>query len=312
MSWSTGDIPDLTGKRAVVTGVTGGLGYATTLELARHGAELVVTARDEQRAGDAVTRLRDEVPGATIDVVALDLASLTSAKRAADEVAAGYDRVDILINNAGIMAAPRSTTEDGYELHIGTNHLGHFAWTATLWPLLKSSAARIVSVSSLMHARATGIDLRALTPEGSPGRYWRWRAYSESKLANLSFALELDRRIKAAGLDAVSVAAHPGYALTNLQKTGLSIGGGVNALAGSAFQQVSRIVSQSAEMGAWPLLLAATDPSLTGGEYIGPGSLAQTRGRPRRVGMTRWAKDEELADNLWAATEQAADLRFDV
>ena len=313
MSWSTDDIPDLTGTRAVVTGVTGGLGYATTLELARHGAELVVTARDEKKAGEAVTRLRDEVPGATIDVVALDLASLTSAKRAADEVvAAGYDRVDILINNAGIMAAPRSITEDGYELHIGTNHLGHFAWTATLWPLLKASAARIVSVSSLMHARAPGIDLRALTPEGSPGRYWRWRASSESKLANLSFALELDRRIKAAGLDAVSVAAHPGYALTNLQKTGLSIGGGVNALAGSAFHQVSRIVSQSAEMGAWPLLLAATDPSLTGGEYIGPGSLAQTRGRPRRVGMTRWAKDEELADNLWAASEQAADLRFDV
>ena len=312
MSWSTDDIPDLTGKRAVVTGVTGGLGFATTLKLARHGAELVVTARDETKADEAVTRLREEVPGATIDVVALDLASLTSARRAADEIAAGYDRIDILINNAGIMAAPRSTTEDGYELHVGTNHLGHFAWTATLWPVLKASAARIVSVSSLMHARATGIDLRALTPEGSPGRYWRWRAYSESKLANLSFALELDRRIKAAGLDAVSVAAHPGYALTNLQKTGLSIGGGVNALAGSAFHQVSRIVSQSAEMGAWPLLLAATDPSLTGGEYIGPGSLAQTRGRPRRVGMTRWAKDEELADNLWAASEAAADLRFDV
>jgi len=312
MSWSTDDIPDLTGKRAVVTGVTGGLGFATTLELARHDAELVVTARDEKKADDAVARLRDEVPGATIDVVALDLASLSSAKRAAGEIVAGHDHVDILINNAGIMAAPQSTTEDGFELHIGTNHLGHFAWTATLWPLLKASDARIVSVSSLMHARATGIDLRALTPEGSPARYWRWRSYSESKLANLSFALELNRRIKAAGLDAISVAAHPGYALTNLQKTGLSIGGGVNALAGSAFHQVSRIVSQSAEMGAWPLLLAATDPSLTGGEYIGPGSLAQTRGRPRRVGMTRWAKDEELADNLWAASEAAADVRFDV
>ena len=312
MSWSTDDIPDLAGKRAVVTGVTGGLGFATTLELARHGAELVVTARDEKKADDAVARLRDEVPGATINVVALDLASLSSAKRAAGEIVAGHDHVDILINNAGIMAAPQSTTEDGFELHIGTNHLGHFAWTATLWPLLKASDARIVSVSSLMHARATGIDLRALTPEGSPSRYWRWRSYAESKLANLSFALELNRRIKAAGLDAISVAAHPGYALTNLQKTGLSIGGGVNALAGSAFQQVSRIVSQSAEMGAWPLLLAATDPSLTGGEYVGPGSLAQTRGRPRLVGMTRWAKDEELADNLWAASEAAAGVRFDV
>jgi NAD(P)-dependent dehydrogenase (short-subunit alcohol dehydrogenase family) len=312
MTWSTDDIPDLTGKRAVITGVTGGLGFATALELARHGAELVVTARADTKAADAVSRLREEVPGVTVDVVSLDLASLSDAKRAAGEIVAGYDRVDVLVNNAGIMAPPQRTTEDGFELQIGTNHLGHFAWTATLWPLLKASAARIVTVSSLAHARATGIDLRSLTAEGSPGRYWRWRSYSESKLANLSFALELDRRIKAAGLDVVSVAAHPGYALTNLQKTGISIGGGVNALAGSAFHQVSRIVGQSAEMGAWPLLLAATDPSLTGGEYVGPGSLAQTRGRPRLVGMTRWARDEDLADNLWAASEEAAGLRFDV
>ena len=312
MTWSTDDIPDLTGRRAVITGVTGGLGFATALELARHGAELVVTARDEKKAGDALSRLREEVPGVTVDVVSLDLASLSDAKRAAGEIVAGYDRVDILINNAGIMAPPRSSTEDGFELQIGTNHLGHFAWTATLWPLLKASDARIVTVSSLAHARASGIDLQSLTPEGSPGRYWRWRSYSESKLANLSFALELDRRIKSAGLDAVSVAAHPGYALTNLQKTGMSIGGGINALAGSAFHQVSRIVGQSAEMGAWPLLLAATDPSLSGGEYVGPGSLAQTRGRPRLVGMTRRARDEELADNLWAASEVATDLRFDV
>jgi NAD(P)-dependent dehydrogenase (short-subunit alcohol dehydrogenase family) len=312
MTWSTDDIPDLNGKRAVITGVTGGLGFAAALELARRGAELVVTARDEKKAGGALSRLREEVPGVRVDVIALDLASLSDAKRAAGEIATGYDRVDILINNAGIMAPPRSSTEDGFELQIGTNHLGHFAWTATLWPLLKASDARIVTVSSLMHARATGIDLRSLTPEGRPGRYWRWRSYAESKLANLSFALELDRRIKAAGLDVVSVAAHPGYALTNLQKTGMSIGGGINALAGSAFHQVSRIVGQSAEMGAWALLLAATDPSLTGGEYVGPGSLAQTRGRPRRVGMTRWARDEDLADNLWAASEAATGLRFDV
>ncbi len=217
----------------------------------------------------------------TVDLVPLDLASLADAKRAASEVAAAYDRVDILVNNAGIMATPQSVTVDGFELQIGTNHLGHFAWTASLWPLLKASEARIVTVSSLMHARATGIDLRSLTPDGSPRRYWRWQSYAESKLANLSFALELNRRVKAAGLGVVSVAAHPGYALTNLQKTGTSLGGGINALAGTAFQQVSRIVAQSAEMGAWPLLMAATDPSLSGGEYVGPSSLGQTRGRPR-------------------------------
>ncbi len=312
MSWTTNDIPDLTGKRAVITGVTGGLGFNTALDLARRGADLVVTARDAAKAEDVVGRLREEVPGVSVDVVSLDLADLADTKRAAGDVLAGYDRLDILINNAGIMATPRNTSVDGFELQIGTNHLGHFAWTATLWPLLEASDARVVTVSSLMHARATGFDLRSLTHEGSPRRYGRWKSYSESKLANLSFALELNRRVKAAGLGVVSVAAHPGYALTNLQKTGTSLGGGINAVAGTAFQQVSRIVAQSAEMGAWPLLRAATDPALTGGEYIGPSSLGQTRGRPRRVGMTRWARDEDLADNLWDASEAATGVDFPV
>lgn len=313
MSWSTDDIPDLTGHRAVITGVTGGLGYSTALELARHGAELVVTARDESKAGEYLDRLRDDVPGVTVDLVTLDLASLANAKRAASEVVAAYDRVDILINNAGIMATPRNTTVDGFELQIGTNHLGHFAWTATLWPLLKASDARVVSVSSLAHARANGFDLRTLTRDGSPRRYGRWLSYSESKLANLSFALELNRRVKAAGLGVVSVAAHPGYASTNLQQAGVSHGGGtVGSLIGVAFHQVSRIVGQSAVMGAWPLLLAATDPSLGGGEYVGPSSLGQTRGRPRLVGMTRWARDEDLAANLWDASEVATGVIFDV
>ena len=312
MSWRTDDIPDLTGKRAVITGVTGGLGFHTALELARHGAELVVTARDTTKGQESIARLREEVPGASVDLVLLDLASLTDAKRAASEVASADEGVDILVNNAGIMATPKRTTDDGFELQIGTNHLGHFAWTATLWPVLKASNARVVTVSSLMHARATGIDLRTLTPEGSPRRYFRWTSYAESKLANLSFALELNRRVKAAGLGVVSVGAHPGYALTSLQKTGTSVGGGVNALAGIAFQQVSRIVGQSAAMGAWPLLLAATDPSLTGGEYVGPSALAQTRGRPKLVGMTRWARDEDLAGNLWTASEQATGVEFDV
>jgi len=312
MSWRTDDVPDLTGRRAVITGITGGLGFSTARELARHGAELVVTARNETKAGKYIDRLYEDVPDVTVDLVTFDLASLADTKRAAAEVAAAYDSVDILINNAGIMATPRNTSVDGFELQIGTNHLGHFAWTATLWPLLKASEARIVTVSSLMHARATGIDLRTLTPEGSPRRYWRWQSYAESKLANLSFALELNRRVKAAGLGVVSVAAHPGYALTNLQKTGTSLGGGVNALAGTAFQQVSRIVAQSAEMGAWPLLMAATDPSLTGGEYVGPSSLGQTRGRPRLVGMTRKARDEDLADNLWSASEAATGVGFAV
>ena len=312
MTWSTDDIPDLTGRRAVITGVTGGLGFSTARELARHGAELVVTARSEAKADDAVARLRGDTPGVVVDVVSLDLADLADAKRAATDVLAGYDQIDVLVNNAGIMATPRSVTADGFELQIGTNHLGHFAWTAALWPLLKASDARIVTVSSLMHTQARGFDLRSLTPEGSPRRYWRWVSYAESKLANLSFALELNRRVKEAGLGVVSVAAHPGYALTNLQKTGVGLGGGLNTLAGSAFHQVSRIVAQSAEMGAWPLLRAATDPQLTGGEYVGPSSLGQTRGRPKLVGMTRLARDEDLADLLWSASETATGVEFDV
>ena len=312
MNWRTSDIPDLTGKRAVITGVTGGLGFHTALELARKGAELVVTARDEAKGQESIARIRDEVPGASVDLVLLDLASLADAKRAASEVASTYDRADILVNNAGIMATPKNTTVDGFELQIGTNHLGHFAWTATLWPLLKASDARIVTVSSLAHAGARGFDLRSLDFAGSPRRYHRWTSYSESKLANLSFALELNRRVKEAGLDVVSVAAHPGYASTNLQKTGVSLGGGVNTLVGIATHQVSRIIGQSAAMGAWSLLLAATDPALTGGEYVGPGSFAQYRGRPRLVGMTRWARDEDLADNLWTASEQATGVEFDV
>ena len=310
MSWRLDDIPDLTGKRAVITGVTGGLGFSTALELGRRGADLVVTARDAAKADQAVERLRDEVPRVTVDVVLLDLASLADAKRAASDVVAAHDRVDILVNNAGIMAPPRNATVDGFELQIGTNHLGHFAWTATLWPLLKASSARIVTVSSLMHTRARGFDLRSLTPEGSPRRYFRWTSYSESKLANLSFALELNRRVKAARLGVVSVAAHPGYAVTNLQKTGVGMGSDVSSLASRAVLQVSNIVGQSAEMGAWPLLMAATDPSLTGGEYVGPSSIGQTRGRPKLVGMTHWARDEELADALWGASEAATGVTF--
>jgi NAD(P)-dependent dehydrogenase (short-subunit alcohol dehydrogenase family) len=312
MTWRTEDIPDLTGRRAVITGITGGLGFATARELARHGAELVVTARNGSKAEESIARLREDVPAVTVDLVSLDLASLADAKRAASDVAAAYDRVDILINNAGIMATPRNTTVDGFELQIGTNHLGHFAWTATLWPLLRDSDARVVTVSSLAHTWARGFDLRSLAAEGSPRRYQRWVSYAESKLANLSFALELNRRVKEAGLGVVSVAAHPGYASTNLQKTGVSMGGGANTLVGIATHQVSRIIGQSAEMGAWPLLLAATDPSLTGGEYVGPSSLAQTRGRPKLVGMTRWARDEDLADNLWSASEAATGVEFDV
>lgn len=193
---------------------------------------------------------------------------------------------------------------------MGTNHLGHFAWTAGLWPLLVASESRVVTVSSLAHSAVGSIDLDALTPAGSGRSYKRWQTYGESKLANLMFALELDRRAKAAGLGVVSVPAHPGYASTNLTKTGPTVHG--LSLPGIGMHQITKIIGQPASHGAWPLLMAATDPSLTGGEYVGPAGFRGLRGRPRLVGMTRVARDEELADQLWAASESATGVRFDV
>jgi NAD(P)-dependent dehydrogenase (short-subunit alcohol dehydrogenase family) len=308
VTWTTDDIPDLTGKRAVITGVTGfGLGHHTALELARKGAELVVTARNAEKVKATVADIEAQVPGAVVDVVDLDLSDLARVVAAADEVRDRYDRVDILVNNAGIMATPKATMADGFELQVGTNHLGHFAWTATLWPLLASSSARVVTISSLAHTWARGIDLDAFTPEGSSRRYGKWRVYGESKLMNLLFAKELDRRVKAAGLDVVSVAAHPGYSATNLQKTGLAMG---NKLFASGVFQVSKIIGQPPAAGAWPALRAATEPGLEGGEYFGPNGPGGYRGRPKHAGMTRFARDPDLAAQLWSASESATGITF--
>ncbi len=311
MSWSTHDIPDLTGKRAVVTGVTGGLGLHTAIGLARKGAEVVVTARDEGRAETAVSRILERVPEARVEVVSLDLADLADVRRAAAEVSKTYDRIDMLVNNAGIMVPPRyAATADGFEMQMGTNHIGHFAWTAELWPVLKASDARIVTVSSLAHSAVGSVDLTALEPGDSGRPYKRWQSYGQSKLANLLFALELDRRVKAAGLGVISVAAHPGYAATNITKTGPT-GSGLS-LYGIGMHQVSKILAQSASAGAQPLLMAATDASLSGGEYVGPSGIRGLRGRPKLVGMTRAARDEELAGDVWTATESAIGATFEV
>ena len=309
MSWSTRDIPDQSGRRIVITGVTGGLGFHTALELGRAGADLVVTARDAAKAAETIDRLRREVPDVSVEELSLDLADLGDVARAAAELKERHDRIDVLVNNAGIMIPPYTETADGFELQIGTNHLGHFAWTAALWPVLRASDARVVSVSSLAHTSVRGIDLRSLTTEGSPRRYKRWQSYGESKLANLLFALELDRRIKAAGLGAASLAVHPGISSTNLQKTGVGMG---NPFAGSALKQISKLASQSAAAGAWSTLRGATEESLTGGEYIGPGALGGMRGRPKQVGTSSTARDEDLAAALWTASEAATGVDFTV
>uniref|UniRef100_UPI0028AD9BA4 SDR family NAD(P)-dependent oxidoreductase n=1 Tax=Aeromicrobium sp. TaxID=1871063 RepID=UPI0028AD9BA4 len=213
MNWATTDIGDLTGTRALVTGATSGIGTETARQLLRHGADVAITARDDRKAADTVAEL-----GGDVEVVSLDLADLAGTIAAARALADQGRPIDILVNNAGVMIPPFSRTTDGFELQIATNHLGHFAWTAALWPLVRD--ARIVTVSSLAHTMTKGLDLRSLVPDGDPRRYRRWRSYAESKLANLLFMKELDRRVKSAGLGAVSVASHPGFSATNLTRSG--------------------------------------------------------------------------------------------
>ncbi|WP_370616712.1 SDR family NAD(P)-dependent oxidoreductase [Mumia qirimensis] len=306
--WSTEDIGDLHGRTFLVTGVTGGLGAEVAYQLAHHGARVVATGRDPVRLEEALTALRHGVHDAQAFGVRLDLADLDSVSAAATEIAERFGRLDVMVNNAGIMAAPFRTSAQGYELQMATNHLGHFALAAHLWPLLVASSGRVVSVSSLMHTFARGIDLRSLEPGAPLPKYDRWTAYAQSKLANLLFMRELARRTSAAGLDVTSVAAHPGYALTNLSQSGLQLGG--RSFQGAVVHQFSRAVGQSAAAGAWPLERAATDPGLTSGTYVGPANLRQLRGHPKPVGMTSTARDLDLAARLWAASEQAAGLTF--
>ena len=302
MTWRSDDIPDLTGRVAVVTGATSGLGTITATELARHGAHVVLTARDERRAGATVDRLLGAVPGASVEVRALDLASLRSVEDLADGLAADHAQVDVLVNNAGVMATPFRRTEDGFELQIATNHLGPFALTGRLLPLLSAApAGRVVTVASLAHTWGT-IDLDDLTYEGR--RYARWKAYGESKLANLLFTFELDRRLRGAGSTIASLAAHPGLARTRLGRSG----GGPLAWLQALGVVLAKPVHQSARRGAEPQLRAATDPDLPGGAYLGPGGPGEARGPAVLVGCSPAARDEPVARALWDLSVALTDV----
>jgi len=303
VSWAATDIPDLTGRRALVTGVTGDLGRVTATELARAGAHVVLTARNETTLADTARRIAAEVPGAKLDTELLDLADLSSIRGAAEAVLKRTDTLDILVNNAGVMATPFRRTRDGFELQFGTNHLGHFALTGLLLPAL--GQARVVTVSSQMHRAAT----RA--PLGDPRserKYRKWGAYSESKLANLMFMRELDRRAGAAGLGLTSVAAHPGYSATHLQTSGPQMGGA--SLSSRLLAATTPLVAQKPDMGALPSLYAATYPALPGGTYVGPSRFTEMRGAPKIVGMSRLADDPETAARLWQLSEEATGVTF--
>ena len=289
--WSARDIPDLSGRVAVVTGANRGLGLEITRYLAGRGARVIMACRDETAGETAAAALRAEGLAGALDVRALDLAGLTSVEKFAAGLAA-EPRLDLLANNAGLMAVDRGLTADGFEMHMGVNHLGHFALTARLLPLLLATGgSRIVTMSS-MGARLGHVDLDDLLWERRP--YDRWQAYFQSKLANLLFTLELDRRLRAADAPTAALAAHPGGARTSLGRNGRHWTNRLTPL-WMAFVQ-------PASLGARPFVRAATDPAAQGGEYYGP--QFQVWGRPVAETPSRHARDPHLAAALWEWSEQ--------
>jgi NAD(P)-dependent dehydrogenase (short-subunit alcohol dehydrogenase family) len=301
--WTADQIPGQRGRIAVVTGANSGLGLATARELARAGARVVIACRNVEKGASAARRIESAVPDAQVEVEALDLASLDSVRAFAERFRAEHGGLDLLINNAGVMAPPRSTTAEGFELQLGTNHLGHFALTALLIDTMEGrDDARVVTVSSGAH-RIGRMQFDDLQGER---RYNRWRAYGQSKLANLLFALELDRRLRAAGFAIRSVAAHPGYAATNLQSAAPP------AIDRVVMAVTNRLVAQSAEMGALPILYAATYPGLEGGSFVGPDGIGEQRGHPTLVAPSRAARDEAVARRLWAVSEELTGAPFEL
>jgi NAD(P)-dependent dehydrogenase (short-subunit alcohol dehydrogenase family) len=307
--WTAADIPDLSGRTAVVTGANSGLGLHTALGLAGHGAVVTLACRRAERGADALRRIRDAVPDADVTVEVLDLADLASVRAFAAAYAERSGRLDILVNNAGVMAIPARLTADGFEMQFGTNHLGHFALTGLLLPaLLTGPAARVVTVTSSVH-RIGRIDFANLQAERS---YRKWAVYGQSKLANLLFARELARRADAAGLPLVSVAAHPGLAATRLQGVGPRMTGGiVGRVTGAGTESFTRVVGQSAAQGAEPSLYAATMPDVAGGDLFGPDGPLEQRGHPTHVGMSAAAQDDDTAQRLWAESERLTGVTYD-
>jgi NAD(P)-dependent dehydrogenase (short-subunit alcohol dehydrogenase family) len=300
--WTTEQIPDQTGRTAVVTGANSGLGLVCARELARAGASVVLACRSAERGAAAVEAISQAVPGAQLELASLDLGSLASVEAFAEQFRSTHDGFDLLLNNAGVMAPPRRLTADGFELQFGTNLLGHFALTGRLLSALEGRAdARVVTLSSNAHKMGR-IDFDDLQSER---RYSRWRAYGQSKLADLMFALELDRRLRAAGSTVKSLAAHPGYAATNLQSAA------VPTIDRLVMGVTNALMAQSADRGALPPLYAATEPGLEGGLYTGPDGPGEFRGSPRPVSPNRAARDEVVAARLWAVSEELTGVRFE-
>jgi len=296
--WTLEDIPSQNGRSAIVTGANTGIGYETARALARAGGNVILACRSSTRGQMAVERLASEGPPGRAEFALLDLADLDSVRAFAESYARSHDRLDLLINNAGVMIPPASKTKQGFELQFGVNHLGHFALTGHLLRLLLTTpSSRIVTVSSGAHrqGKMTFEDLQF-----ARRRYRAWAAYSQSKLANLLFTFELQRKLTAAQADLLAVAAHPGWAATDLQRHSRVI------------RAVIKYVAMSPQQGALPTLRAATAPDVKGGEYYGPDGFREAWGYPVRVGATREARSLEDAARLWAVSEELTGVRFDL
>ncbi|MFE5026785.1 oxidoreductase [Streptomyces sp. NPDC056656] len=301
--WNASDIPDQSGRTAVVTGANSGIGYITARELARKGAHVVLACRSEARGTAALDRLRSEVPGAQAEFEQLDLGDLSSVRKFAGAHSGG-ERLDLLINNAGVMALPLGRTADGFETQFGVNHLGHFALTGLLLPrLLGTPGARVVSVSSMFHV-LSDIDIADLNSER---RYRRWIAYGRSKTANLLFIHELARKLAARGSDVVAASAHPGYASTNLATQGVRMEG--RKAVERVVELGNRVIAQPAEAGALPTLYAATAPGVRPDSFTGP-SLMMWRGAPAKSWRAGRTLDDVAGERLWAASEQLTGVTF--
>ena len=302
--WSTADIPPLNGRTAVITGATGGLGYETALALAGAGANVVLTGRNEAKGRDALQNIRRQFPKAEIAYDTIDLAKLASVAEFASRYAAAHTSLDLLVNNAGVMALPqRQVTSDGFEMQLGTNYLGHYALTAHLLPLLRQGhQPRVVNLSSLAH-RSGAINFGDLQSARS---YSSWKAYCQSKLAMLMFALELQRRSDAGGWGLMSNAAHPGFARTDL----IANGPGANSLMSQLGRFVQPLISQSAAEGALPTLFAATSPEAKAAGYYGPNGFYEMKGPPVLAKIMPQAKDAASAARLWDVSAALTGVSF--
>ncbi len=298
--WTAADIPDQTGRVAVITGANTGLGYETAAALADHGARVVLAVRNLDKGKDAAARIAARSPHAEVTLQELDLTSLDSVRAAADQLKADHERIDLLINNAGVMYTPKETTKDGFEMQFGTNHLGHFALTGLLLErLLPVPGSRVVTVSSMGHRILADIHFDDLQWERS---YNRVAAYGQAKLANLLFTYELQRRLAPHGTT-IAAAAHPGGSNTELGRYTPTV---FRPLVNVFFS----VIAQDAAMGALPTLRAATDPGVLGGQYYGPDGFAETRGYPKLVGSSEKSHDVDMQRRLWTVSEELTGVTY--